>query len=150
VAGALAALDLLESRPELVDRLAANSIALREELELEGFELLGGHTPIVSVVLGDAALAGAVAEAALARGAFVQPIGPPVTPAAGAGVRLTVMASHRPGELRAAARVLALATRDVGFDPGAGVAAEAAASAAGGADAAPATAGVFDYEARAA
>jgi glycine C-acetyltransferase/8-amino-7-oxononanoate synthase len=143
VAGALAALDLLESRPDLVDRLAANSITLRQALELEGFELVGGQTPIVSVVLGESAPAGAVAEAALARGAFVQPIGPPVTPADIAGVRLTVMASHRPGELRAAARVLGLAARDVGFDP-------AAAGAAGAVDAAPAPAGVFDYEARAA
>jgi len=33
------------------------------------------------------------------------------------GLRLAVMASHRAGELRAAARALGLAAREAGFDP---------------------------------
>jgi glycine C-acetyltransferase/8-amino-7-oxononanoate synthase len=134
-AGALAALDLLESRPQLVDRLASNSVTLREALELEGFEVIPGQSQILSVVLGDPELALRISEAALARGLCVQAIGPPAVAPAGAGLRMTVMASHRTGELRAAARVLALATRDVGV-----------------AHAAPPgeVARVFDFEARAA
>ncbi len=139
VAGALAALDLLEARPQLVDRLAENSRTLRGQLELEGFEVVPAPAQIVTLVLGDPELAVRMAEAALARGVLAQAIGPPAVGPAGAGLRLTVMASHRPGELRAAARVLAAAARDVGFDP----------AAAPSAAATPAV-GVFDFEARAA
>ena len=48
---------------------------------------------------------------------FAQAIAPPSLPAAGARLRLAVMASHRAEELRAAAGVLAQSARAVGFDP---------------------------------
>jgi glycine C-acetyltransferase/8-amino-7-oxononanoate synthase len=141
-AGALAALDLLESRPQLVDRLAENGAALRDQLELEGLDVVPARTQIAFVVLGDPALAVKMSDAALARGVFTHASTPPVVAPAESGVRLTVMASHRPGELRAAARVLAAAVRDLGFAP----------AAAGGriGESEPATGGVFDFEARAA
>ncbi len=71
--------------------------------------------PIVSLVLGEPALAVRVAEAALARGVFAQAVVPPAVAPERSGLRLTPMASHRAGELRAAARSLAQArhgTRD--------------------------------------
>jgi glycine C-acetyltransferase/8-amino-7-oxononanoate synthase len=142
VAGALAALDLLEARPQLVDRLAENARMLRQQLELEDFDVLPARTHIVSVVLGDAALALRVGDAAVARGVFAQAIGPPAVAPEDAGLRLTAMASHRSGELRAAARVLAAAARDVGLDPVETRATEP--------PPAPERAGVFDFEARAA
>src|SRR5205807_7128675 len=43
-AGALAALDLLEERPELVSKLRANSAALRAALADEGFDVTGAVT----------------------------------------------------------------------------------------------------------
>ena len=49
VAGALAALTLLEERPRLVARLGLNAAALCEALEHEGFGLNGSTTHIVSV-----------------------------------------------------------------------------------------------------
>jgi glycine C-acetyltransferase/8-amino-7-oxononanoate synthase len=139
VAGALAALDLLESRPALVDRLATNSSALREQLELEGFDVLPGRAHIVSLVLGGPGLAVRVSDGAVARGVFAQTIGPPAVAPEGAGLRLTAMASHRAGELRAAARVLAAAAREAGVEPRSARA-----------DEPPEAAGVFDFEARAA
>jgi glycine C-acetyltransferase/8-amino-7-oxononanoate synthase len=144
VAGAVAALEELEQRPQLVERLAANSAALRAQLELEGFDVGREPTPIVSLLLGEPELAVRVSEAALARGVFAQAIRPPVVPPMSSRLRLAVMASHRAGELRAAARVLARAARELGFDPGEQF------------EPAPAyeveepDGGVFDYEARAA
>jgi 8-amino-7-oxononanoate synthase len=117
IAGAAAALALLEERPRLVARLQLNAATLCEGLEQEGFGLNGSSTHIMSVVVGDPAVALSMCEAALSRSLFAQAIVPPAIPSLGARLRLTVMASHRPEELEAAARVLGKAAREVGFDP---------------------------------
>ncbi len=117
VAGALAALDLLEERPRLVDKLHVNAAALRAGLQDEGFDLRGSSTHLLPIVVGEPELALRMCELALARGVFAQAITPPSLPAAGARLRLAVMASHRAEELRAAARVLAQSARAAGFDP---------------------------------
>jgi 8-amino-7-oxononanoate synthase len=117
VAGALAALDLLEDRPRLVDKLRVNAAALRAALQDEGFDLRGSSTHLLGIVVGDPDLALRICELALARGVFAQPITPPSVPAAGSRVRLSVRASHRAEELRAAAHVLAQSAHAAGFDP---------------------------------
>jgi glycine C-acetyltransferase/8-amino-7-oxononanoate synthase len=117
VAGALAALGLLEERPRLVDKLHANAAALRDGLATAGFDTGGARTHIVPLFVGDPELAARLADAALTRGLFVQAVGPPAAPALSPLLRLVVMASHRSDELRAAARALAQAARAVGFDP---------------------------------
>ncbi|HUJ34359.1 MAG TPA: aminotransferase class I/II-fold pyridoxal phosphate-dependent enzyme [Solirubrobacteraceae bacterium] len=117
VAGALAALGLLEERPRLVEKLRVNAAALRNGLEAEGFDLRGSRTHILAFAVGEPEIARRLCDGALARGVFAQAVVPPATPTAGACVRLTVMASHRSEELRAAARVVAQAALAVGFDP---------------------------------
>jgi glycine C-acetyltransferase/8-amino-7-oxononanoate synthase len=116
-AGALAALELLEERPRLVQRLAANSQALRAELEREGFDVRGSRTQIMPLVVGDAELAVRVCERALSWGVFSQAIRPPTVAPGTSRLRVAVMASHREEELRAAARTLARAARAAGFEP---------------------------------
>jgi glycine C-acetyltransferase/8-amino-7-oxononanoate synthase len=111
VAGALAALELIEARPELVARLQANAAALHRELAREGFAGSGSRTQIVPLVLGEAQLAVRAAEAAMDQGVFAQAIRPPTVPPNTSRLRLAVMASHRPEELRAAVRVLKEAVR---------------------------------------
>ena len=117
VAGALAALELLQERPRRVEKLAANSAALRAELEREGFDTCGSRTQIVPLVVGDAELAVRVCARALSGGVFAQAIRPPTVPHMTSRLRLAVMASHSVEELRAAARTLARAAREEGFDP---------------------------------
>jgi 8-amino-7-oxononanoate synthase len=117
VAGALAALALLEQRPELVNRLQANAAALRGELSREGFELGGLRTQIVPLVIGQPALTMNVCESALEQGVFAQAIRPPTVPPMTSRLRLAVMASHRGEELREAARILAAAVRASGLEP---------------------------------
>jgi 8-amino-7-oxononanoate synthase len=128
VAGAMAALELLERKPERVDRLAANAAAVRAELEQEGFDLGGSRTQIVPLVVGKAELAVEICETALARGVFAQAIRPPTVPAGTSRLRIAVMASHREEELRFAARTLAEAARAAGFDPRVGPTAAARAA----------------------
>jgi 8-amino-7-oxononanoate synthase len=80
VAAALAALDLVASEPRLVQRLATNAETLRDALAAEGLEAGDSATQIVPLVIGDAAQAVAVSEAALERGVFAQAIRPPTVP----------------------------------------------------------------------
>jgi glycine C-acetyltransferase/8-amino-7-oxononanoate synthase len=100
VAAAGAALSIVEAEPARVARLQANAAVLREALGLEP----GGH--IVPLVLGEASVAMAACEAALQGGVFAQAIRPPTVPAGTSRLRLSVMASHDPADLRAAATTL--------------------------------------------
>jgi glycine C-acetyltransferase/8-amino-7-oxononanoate synthase len=106
LAGALAALELLGERPELVRKLQANAAALRRELDRAGVEATGYETHILALTLGDPGCAIRSAAAALQQGVFVHAFTPPVVSASASGLRLSVMASHRPEELRAAGRSL--------------------------------------------
>jgi 8-amino-7-oxononanoate synthase len=130
VAGALAALELLQEQPRRVEKLQANAEVLRIALEQEGFDVGGSATQIVPLIVGDAGLAMRVCEAALERGVFAQAIRPPTVPAGTSRLRLAVMASHRKGELRDAAQTLGQAARAAGMRLEAGALAGAGVSAA--------------------
>ncbi len=105
-AAALAALSVLEQTPELVTALAANGATLREELGRQGLKVAAGETPIVPLIVGEAAAAIEICERAIERGVFAQAIRPPTVPAGTSRLRMTVMATHQPEQLRAAARVI--------------------------------------------
>jgi 8-amino-7-oxononanoate synthase len=117
IAGALAALDELEQRPDRVRKLADNAAVLRSALHDEGFDVRGSRTQIVPLIVGDAKLAVKVCDAALTDGVFAQAIRPPTVPPMTSRLRLAVMASHRAEELRTAAGVIGRAARAAGFDP---------------------------------
>jgi 8-amino-7-oxononanoate synthase len=121
VAGALAALELLQEQPRRVDRLHANAAVLRAALAREGFDVAGSSTQIIPLVVGDAQTATRVCEAALERGVFAQAIRPPTVPEGTSRLRLAVMATHAKDELREAARVLASAALQAGLHPATGM-----------------------------
>jgi glycine C-acetyltransferase/8-amino-7-oxononanoate synthase len=116
-AAALAALELLREQPARVDKLQANAGILRDALAREGFDVAGSTTQIVPLIVGDAAMAMRICEAALEGGVFAQAIRPPTVPEGTSRLRLAVMASHTKGELREAARVLGRAALQAGFRP---------------------------------
>ncbi|MCW3032379.1 MAG: 8-amino-7-oxononanoate synthase [Solirubrobacteraceae bacterium] len=116
-AGALAALELLQERPHRVGRLRSNARALRRGLAGEGFGVADSEMHIVPLIVGEERAAMALCQQALELGVFAQAIRPPTVPAGTSRLRLTVMASHTPGELREAARTLCEAARRVGIDP---------------------------------
>jgi glycine C-acetyltransferase/8-amino-7-oxononanoate synthase len=115
VAAASAALDLLLSEPQRVDRLRANAEALRAGLREEGLEPGGADTPIVPLLVGDAGGAVALSERLLELGVFGQAIRPPTVPEGTSRLRLTAMATHRPDDLSAAARSIGGAARELGI-----------------------------------
>jgi 8-amino-7-oxononanoate synthase len=117
VAGALAALEILEERPHKVARLHAAARSLRDALAGEGFRVRAGDMHIVPLVVGDDFDAVRLCQAALERGVFAQAIRPPTVPAGSARLRLAAMASHTTGELQTAAATLASAAHEIGLDP---------------------------------
>ncbi|HTZ86851.1 MAG TPA: 8-amino-7-oxononanoate synthase [Solirubrobacteraceae bacterium] len=117
VAGALAALELLEQRPHRVERLATNARALRRALATEGFEVQEGEMHIVPLILGEEHDTLRLCQAAIEQGVFAQAIRPPTVPAGTSRLRLAAMASHTASDMRMAAEVLARAARKLGLDP---------------------------------
>jgi 8-amino-7-oxononanoate synthase len=107
VAGALAALDLLRSSPQRVDKLQRNARTLRDSLRDEGVHTGDSETQIVPLVVGDASAAVTACDRALKKGVFAQAIRPPTVPEGTSRLRLAVMASHTGAELRQAAKALA-------------------------------------------
>jgi len=94
VAGvSLRVLDLLEHSPELRTRLFENTRYFREGLEKAGFNLKPGEHPIIPVMLGDAALAGRMAEQLLKRGVYVIGFSFPVVPKGQARIRTQMSAA---------------------------------------------------------
>ena len=118
IGAALAALDVLRSRPGLVEHLRRAAATLREALAGYGLDLGGSRTQVVPVMVGDARRAMALCERSLERGVFAQAIRPPTVPEGTSRLRLAVMATHSADELRNAARVIGHAARDLGIaDP---------------------------------
>jgi glycine C-acetyltransferase/8-amino-7-oxononanoate synthase len=117
VAGALAALALLEQRPHRVERLAANARALRRSLAAEGFQVPEGDMHIVPLIVGEERDTMRLCQAAIEQGVFAQAIRPPTVPAGSSRLRLAAMASHTASDMRMAAGVLASAARKLGLDP---------------------------------
>ncbi len=117
IAGALAALELLEQRPHRVERLAANARALRRSLAAEGFQVPEGDMHIVPLIVGEERDTMRLCQAAIEQGVFAQAIRPPTVPAGTSRLRLAAMASHTASDMRLAAEVLARTARKLGLDP---------------------------------
>lgn len=117
VGAAAAALEILEAEPERVGRLQENAAALRAALAAEGLPSPASETQVVPLLVGEAEPTMRLCELALERGVFAQGIRPPTVPAGSSRLRMTVMATQEPAELRAAAAAVAAAARELGLIP---------------------------------
>ncbi len=98
-AASLAVLEMLSASTELRDKLEGNTRFFRESLSALGYTLLPGEHPIVPIMLGDAALAGQVADAMLAKGVYVIGFSYPVVPQGKARIRTQISAAHSHADL---------------------------------------------------
>ena len=90
----IAVLDLIQDKPDLIEKLKKNSQYFRQGLAQLGFKLIAGEHPIIPVMLGDAALAGRMAELLLAEGIYVTGFSFPVVPKGLARIRTQLSAAH--------------------------------------------------------
>ncbi|HEX7280067.1 MAG TPA: 8-amino-7-oxononanoate synthase [Solirubrobacterales bacterium] len=115
VGAALAALEVLEAEPELVERLQENAETLRSALAVQGLEVGHSTTQVVPLHVGEAETTMELCERALLRGVFAQGIRPPTVPEGSSRLRFTVMATHQRQELMDAAAKVAGAAHAVGL-----------------------------------
>ena len=116
IAGAtLKVLEMLSASTELRDKLESNTRFFREGLEKIGLDVLPGSHPIVPIMLGDASLAGQVAEAMLARDVYVVGFSYPVVPQGKARIRTQVSAAHSQDDLKQAIDAFADVKRELGI-----------------------------------
>jgi glycine C-acetyltransferase len=113
-AASLAVLDLLEHAPQLRTQLFENTRFFRAGLTQAGFNLKPGEHPIIPVMLGDAALASAMADALLERGVYVIGFSFPVVPKGQARIRTQMSAALDRGQLERALDAFAAVGRSLG------------------------------------
>ena len=94
VVAGMKALELIDTAADLRTKLKANTKKLRAGLEGAGFTIKPGPTPILPVMLGDAAVATKMADELLKRGIYVIGFSFPVVPQGQARIRMQVSAAH--------------------------------------------------------
>ena len=113
VGAALAALDIIEGADDLRARLFHNAAYWRDGLEALGFRVLPGEHPIIPVMLGEAPLAQAFAQALDRRGVMVSAFFYPVVPRGGARIRTQMNAALTTDDLDFALEAFGAAGKDV-------------------------------------
>jgi glycine C-acetyltransferase len=113
-AASVEVVNLLESDSGLRDKLAANAEYFRNRMEALGFDLLPGEHPIIPVMLGDARLAGQMADRLLAHGIYVIGFSYPVVPRGKARIRTQMSAGHDREHLDRAIDAFAAVGRELG------------------------------------
>ena len=78
-----------------------------------GFDLVPGEHPIIPVMLGDASLAGRMADALLHQGVYVIGFSYPVVPKGRARIRTQMSAAHTPEDIDRAVQAFARVGRDL-------------------------------------
>ncbi|NLA58923.1 MAG: glycine C-acetyltransferase [Firmicutes bacterium] len=94
VAAAIAAVEILDSDDQLVQKLWANARYFKSHIKELGFDIGRSETPITPVMIGEAAAAGEFSRRLFAEKVFAQSIGYPTVPRGKARIRVMVSASH--------------------------------------------------------
>lgn len=94
VASVLAALDIIESEPEHMESLWANTRYAMQRLVEEGFDIGPTESPILPVYIRDNYKTFQVTKILLDQGVFVNPVVSPAVPTESSLIRFSLMATH--------------------------------------------------------
>ena len=111
VAAAASALKILKATPQLVDKLLENAAGMRTALVAAGLKVDGALTPIIPILVGEAALAIAMNQELKEHGLLVSAIRPPTVSPGASRLRITVSAAHEKEELLKAADIIIAVSR---------------------------------------
>jgi glycine C-acetyltransferase len=115
VAACIAAIDVLEQEPELIDRLWDNTRFFKAGLKDLGFNTGLSESPITPVIAGQGALAMKLSDRLFEAGVFAQGIAFPTVARDAARVRTIVTATHTRDELQFALDTFAKVGRELGI-----------------------------------
>ncbi len=93
-AAVLAALDIMENEPELIDKLWANTERMRKGVQDMGYDTGTSCTPIIPLIVGDDEKVLKMRRMLLDEGIFVNPVVSPAVPPNKTLIRLSLMATH--------------------------------------------------------
>jgi glycine C-acetyltransferase len=111
----LQVLDLIDNEPQLRERLWENTRRFRSGLNAAGFAPQGSDHPIIPVMLGEASLAGRMAERLLAHGIYVIGFSYPVVPKGQARIRTQMSAALSAEEIDRALQAFTVVGRELGI-----------------------------------
>ena len=116
-AAALAALEVLEREPEMVERLAQLGALFREGLRQMGFDIGDSQTPIVPINLGDEYATVVFWKLLLEQGVYTNPVIYPAVPQGKAMLRTSCMATHTQEQIEQALEQFRTVGRKQGLIP---------------------------------
>jgi glycine C-acetyltransferase len=114
-AACIAAVDVLEQEPQIIDRLWENTRFFKAGLQALGFNTGLSESPITPVIVGEGSLAMKLSDRLFEEGVFAQGIAFPTVARDKARVRTIVTATHTRGELQFALDVFAKVGRELGI-----------------------------------
>jgi len=117
VASVIAALDIIESEPERIDQLWANTNHAKKLLLEAGFDI--GHTdsPIIPVYIRDNDKTFMITNILSNNGIFVNPVVSPAVPSDASLIRFSLMATHTFAQIEEAIEKIASAAKEVQLKP---------------------------------
>ncbi len=99
IAAVIAALDVMETEPEHIERLWKNTQKMKKGLDDMGYDTAPSQTPIIPVNIGDDLRTLFFAKAIYDEGVFTNPVLPPGVPKDKSLIRTSYMANHTDSEL---------------------------------------------------
>ncbi len=113
-AACLAALDILETEPQWIEKLWDNTRFFKAGLGALGFNTGMSESPITPVIVGEAATAAKMSDTLFERGVFAQSIGFPTVARDKARLRTIVAATHSRDDLQYALDTFGAVGRELG------------------------------------
>jgi glycine C-acetyltransferase len=107
-------LGMLQPDNDLQRQLERNAVRFRAGMEDAGFTLAGAGHPIIPVMLGDAKVAGEMAQRLLAKGLYVIAFSFPVVPQGQARIRTQMSAAHTDDDIDRAVAAFTEVGREMG------------------------------------
>ena len=114
----IAALDVLQTEPQLIERLWDNTRFFKAGLQGLGFNTGPSESPITPVIAGENAMAMRLSDRLFEEGVFAQGIGFPTVQRGKARVRTIVTATHTRDELQFALDCFQKVGTELGIIPG--------------------------------
>jgi len=116
VASVIAALDIIESEPERIDKLWDNTTYAKKLLTEAGFDIGHSNSPIIPVYIRDNTKTFMITNILQQNGVFVNPVVSPAVPSDSSLIRFSLMATHSFEQIETAIEQLSAAFKAVNVE----------------------------------